>query len=71
MPALTSAGITAFTTTPPCAALSAGHCSGRASGGEVTVQMTYDASNVYFMPSFFGFSLASRVVGAHVSIFVE
>ncbi len=71
MPALQTAGISTFTTTPSCAALSGGHCSGRTSGSEVTVEMVYNASNVYFMPSFFGFSLASTTVGSHVSIFVE
>lgn len=71
MPAILAGGITTFTTTPSCAALSGGHCAGRPSGSEVTVEMIYDTSNVYFMPSFFGFSMGSKLVGAHVSSFVE
>jgi len=71
MPAMSAGGVTTFTTTPACTALTGGHCTGRPSGSEVSVQMTYDASTLYFIPNFFGFSLISTTVGSHVSILVE
>ncbi|HLG69244.1 MAG TPA: TadE family protein [Chloroflexota bacterium] len=71
MPLLTSSNITTLTTSPACPSLTSGHCRNRPSGSEVTVEMVYDTSNIYFVPSFFAFSLGSTSVGAHVSIMVE
>ena len=72
MPGMASGNIVSLVATPSCAALSAGHCSGRSSGSVVTVALIYDPSSVQFLQAnFFGFSLTPSRLSSQVSILVE
>jgi Flp pilus assembly protein TadG len=48
--------ITAVTTSPACTALSGGRCTARLPGTTVSVTVTYDASNLVFLPTNYGYN---------------
>lgn len=76
MPGMDSARFVTVTPTPACAALTAGHCTGRSSGTVVSVQITYDVAHIIFLPTDFGFGTLRFTVPTHlppyqVSVMVE
>jgi Flp pilus assembly protein TadG len=76
MPVMDPNGVISVTTTPACAALSSGRCSGRAPGDVITVSLVYDTTQAIFLPTSFGFdglraTFPTRLPAYAVSVLVE
>lgn len=53
-PGIAGDSFTSIALSPACATLTNGHCTGRDPGNLVSMQVTYDLSGAYFLPTTFG-----------------